>query len=132
MTILIVRLRLIGDVVLTTPLLHALKRRYPDAQLTYVVEPAAAPVLRGNPHLSNIVVAPKRRGLSRLRDDIAIARGCGVSISTLPSICTAARGRHGSRGRAARRCASDTGSRAARGCTRMSCRDRVTMRRARQ
>jgi lipopolysaccharide heptosyltransferase II len=74
MTILLVRLRLIGDVVLTTPLLGALKRRYPDAQLTYVVEPAAAPVLRGNPHLTNIVVVPKRRGLSRLRDDVAIAQ----------------------------------------------------------
>jgi lipopolysaccharide heptosyltransferase II len=67
-------LRLIGDVVLTTPVVRALKRHYPEAELTYVVEPAAAPVVRGNPHLANIVVVPKRRGLGRLRDDIAIAR----------------------------------------------------------
>ena len=46
MKILLVRLRLIGDVVLTTPLLRALKRTYPDAQLTYLVEPEAAPVVR--------------------------------------------------------------------------------------
>jgi lipopolysaccharide heptosyltransferase II len=72
--ILLVRLRLIGDVVLTTPLLRALKRTYPDAQLTYLVEPAAAPVVRGNPHLTRVVVAPKRRGLARLRDDLAVAR----------------------------------------------------------
>lgn len=74
MRILIVRLRLIGDVVLTTPLLGALRRQYPEAQLTYVVEPAAAPVVRGNPHLTNIVVVPKRRGVARLADDLRTAR----------------------------------------------------------
>ena len=73
MNILLVRLRLIGDVVLTTPLLRALKRRYPDARLTYLVEPAAAPVVRGNPHLTSIVVVPKHHGVVRLRDDLAIA-----------------------------------------------------------
>ena len=74
MKILLVRLRLIGDVVLTTPLLRALKRKYPDAQLTYLVEPAAAPVVRGNPHLANVVLVPKRRGLARVRDDMSMAR----------------------------------------------------------
>ena len=74
MKILIVRLRLIGDVVLTTPLLRALRRKHPGAQLTYLVEPAAAPIVRGNPNLTNIVVVAKRRGLARLRDDVSIAR----------------------------------------------------------
>ena len=74
MRILLVRLRLIGDVVLTTPLLRALKRKYHDAQLTYLVEPAAAPVVLGNPHLSQVVLVPRRRGVARLRDDLAIAR----------------------------------------------------------
>ena len=73
MKILLVRLRLIGDVVLTTPLLRALRRRYPDARLTYLVEPAAAPVVGGNPHISDLIVVPKRRGLARLRDDLSIA-----------------------------------------------------------
>jgi lipopolysaccharide heptosyltransferase II len=72
--ILLVRLRLIGDVVLTTPLLRALRRTHPGAQLTYLVEPAAAPVVRGNPNLTNIVLVPKRRGLARVRDDVSIAR----------------------------------------------------------
>jgi len=72
--ILLVRLRLIGDVVLTTPLLRALRRKHPGAQLTYLVEPAAAPVVRGNPNLTSIVLAPKRRGLARVRDDVSIAR----------------------------------------------------------
>ena len=72
--ILLVRLRLIGDVVLTTPLIHALRRRYPDARLTYVVEAAAAPVVRGNRNLSDIVVVGRTRGLARVRDDLLLAR----------------------------------------------------------
>jgi len=43
MRILLIRLRQIGDVVFTTPAVHALRRRFPDAHLSYVVEPAAAP-----------------------------------------------------------------------------------------
>jgi lipopolysaccharide heptosyltransferase II len=74
MKVLLVRLRLIGDVVFTTPLIRALRRHLPDAELTYLVEPPAAPVLRGNPHLHGLIVAPKRRGLARLRDDFSTAR----------------------------------------------------------
>jgi lipopolysaccharide heptosyltransferase II len=73
MKILLARLRLIGDVAFTTPLLRRLRRRYPDAQLTYLVEPAAAPIVRGNPHIDQLIVAPRRRRLRRLRDDAALA-----------------------------------------------------------
>src|SRR5262245_44274092 len=73
MKILLVRLRLIGDVVFTTPLLRGLKRRFPEAQLTYLVEPSAAPVLERNPHISELIVVPRPRGLSRLRDDYSLA-----------------------------------------------------------
>jgi predicted lipopolysaccharide heptosyltransferase III len=72
--ILLVRLRLIGDVVFTTPLVHALRRHYPDAHIAYLVEPSAAPVLRGNPHLNDLIVAPRRRGSGRLLDDLALAQ----------------------------------------------------------
>ena len=51
MRILVIRLRLIGDVVFTTPLLPALKDHYPGSHLTYLVEQAAAPVVHGNPHV---------------------------------------------------------------------------------
>jgi ADP-heptose:LPS heptosyltransferase len=61
-------------VVFTTPLVRGLRRAFPDAQLTYVVEPAAAPVVRGNPHLDEVIVVPRRRGLARVRDDVALAR----------------------------------------------------------
>lgn len=73
MKILLVRLRLIGDVMFTTPLLRALKRAYPQARLTYLVEADAAPVVRHNPHVDEVIVAPRRRGLKRVADDVALA-----------------------------------------------------------
>ena len=59
MKILLVRLRQIGDVVFTTPAVRAIHRRFPDARLTYLVEPAAAPVVVGNPHLDDVIIAPR-------------------------------------------------------------------------
>ncbi len=74
MEILLVRLRLIGDVVFTTPLIRALRLNYPTSRLTYLVEPAAAPVVAGNPHLSGIMTVPHSRGWRRVRDDLSTAR----------------------------------------------------------
>lgn len=73
-SILLVRLRLVGDVVFTTPVIAALRRRYPEARIVYVVENAAAPIVAGNPHLNDVIIAPHRRGLGRLADDWALAR----------------------------------------------------------
>jgi predicted lipopolysaccharide heptosyltransferase III len=72
--ILIVRLRLIGDVVFTTPVIGALRRRFPDARLVYLVEAQAAPIVAGNPHLSDVIVVPRRRGWRRVVDDVRLAR----------------------------------------------------------
>jgi ADP-heptose:LPS heptosyltransferase len=72
--ILLIRLRLIGDVVFTTPAIRALRRRFPDARLSYLVEPEALPVVRGNSHLDDVIVAPRAHGLARVRADLALAR----------------------------------------------------------
>lgn len=58
----------------TTPVIRALRRRYPDAEITYVVEEAAAPVVARNPHLTGVVAIRRSRGLARLGDDWALAR----------------------------------------------------------
>ena len=63
--ILLIRLRLIGDVVFTTPLVGALKRTFPESRLTYLVEREAAPVVTGNPHLADVIVVPRTRGMAR-------------------------------------------------------------------
>ena len=74
MRILLVRLRQIGDVVFTTPAVHALRQRFPDAHLSYVVEPAAAPIVIHNPHLNQVIVAPRARGARGLLDDLALGQ----------------------------------------------------------
>ena len=74
MKILLLRLRLIGDVVFTTPLIRALRRAYPAANIVYLVEREAAPVVQHNPHLDDIIIAPRTRGIRRIADDLALAR----------------------------------------------------------
>ena len=74
MNILLIRLRLIGDVVFTTPAIAALRRRFPEARLTYLVEPAAEPVVRHNPHLDDVIVVERPRGLARVGYDLRLAR----------------------------------------------------------
>ncbi len=65
---------MIGDVVFTTPAIRAVRRRFPDCHLAYVVEPEAAPVVEGNPHLDDVIVAVRPRGLARLKADAALGR----------------------------------------------------------
>ena len=72
MRVLLVRLRLIGDVVFTTPVIRALRRAYPGAHLAYLVEPAAAPVVRHHPDLDEVILAPRTRGWQRMRDDLRL------------------------------------------------------------
>jgi lipopolysaccharide heptosyltransferase II len=71
--ILLVRPRLIGDVILTTPAIRAIRRRFPDAELIYLVESLAAPVVAVNPHLTEVLVVEYRRGWDRFRDDVRMA-----------------------------------------------------------
>ena len=74
MKVLLVRLRLIGDVVFTTPALRALRRSQPGPHLTYLVEHGAAPVVETLPELDEVVAIAHVRGWRRLRDDLRLAR----------------------------------------------------------
>jgi lipopolysaccharide heptosyltransferase II len=65
-------LREIGDVVFTTPAIRGLRQRFPDAHLSYIVEPAAAPVVERNPHLNQVIVSRGRRGFAGFVDDLAL------------------------------------------------------------
>ena len=53
--VLLVRFSSIGDILLTTPLVRALRRRHPAAQLIYVTKRAMAPLVADNPHLSQVI-----------------------------------------------------------------------------
>jgi ADP-heptose:LPS heptosyltransferase len=74
MKILLIRLRLVGDVVFTTPIIGAVRAQFPDAHIAYLVEPLAADVVEGNPHLNEIILAPPTRGLARLAGDVQLGR----------------------------------------------------------
>jgi heptosyltransferase II len=74
LNILLIRLRLIGDVVFTTPAVRALREAFPDARMTYVVEEYAAPIVQDNPHLDRVLVMPPTTGWARLSQDLTLAQ----------------------------------------------------------
>src|SRR2546428_11368408 len=53
--ILCVRFSSIGDVLLTTPLVRALHRRHPDAELYFVTKRAMASLVVENPYLDRVI-----------------------------------------------------------------------------
>jgi ADP-heptose:LPS heptosyltransferase len=64
--ILVVRRDNIGDLLCTTPLLSALRRRYADAWIGVLTNSYAAPVLAGNPDIDEILVYDKGKHLASL------------------------------------------------------------------
>jgi heptosyltransferase-1 len=66
--ILIVRLSAIGDLVMASPLIGALKGTWPQARLTWLVEETSKAVLEANPRLDEILVWPRGRWRKLLRE----------------------------------------------------------------
>ncbi len=58
---LVIQLRQLGDILLTTPVLRAIKAEYPHAVVDFLVDPMGKLVLPGNPHLRDIHYLPKER-----------------------------------------------------------------------
>ena len=54
--------------------MRALRRRFPDASISYIVEPHAAPVVAHNPHIDEVIVAPRAAGGRGLVADLALGR----------------------------------------------------------
>ena len=65
--ILIVRLRSIGDTVLTTPSLFALRRFVPQAQIHILLEDWVAPVLDGSDLVDRVITLPRDSTSARAR-----------------------------------------------------------------
>lgn len=62
--ILIVRTDRIGDVVLTTPAIKAIRQAYPMSRISVLVAPSTAPLVQGNPYIDEVLV-DERGGLHR-------------------------------------------------------------------
>jgi ADP-heptose:LPS heptosyltransferase len=60
--ILLIRLRRIGDVVMTTPAVAAIKRALPGASISYVIEEPFRRLVEGNPHIDRVIAIPAKQG----------------------------------------------------------------------
>ncbi len=70
----------VGDSLLATPALRALKSRHPDSNLAVLVEPQVARVFQNLPYIDNIVVCAKSPNALRLA---RLARSWGTPAATV-------------------------------------------------
>ncbi|MCK9419343.1 MAG: lipopolysaccharide heptosyltransferase II [Nitrospirae bacterium] len=80
MKILFIKLSAIGDVVQTLPALEAIKKLYPDSEITWVVEEAAAGILEGHPLIGRLLISRRRTWFRMLRNPLKVVRGIGDII----------------------------------------------------
>ena len=64
--ILVTRLRFMGDVILTTPLLASLRDAYPHASITYCAETPFVDLLKNHPNVDNILELDRKKTKSTL------------------------------------------------------------------
>jgi len=75
--ILVVQTAFLGDVVLTTPLLQALRLKYPEAHLALLTTPAGTEILRGFPALDEIISFDKRQREQGIQATLRLAQKLG-------------------------------------------------------
>jgi heptosyltransferase III len=89
--VLVVAMRRLGDVLLTTPLIHSVKRAFPAASIDALVFAGTEGILSGNPDLAGVIAVPERpslgQSLSLLRPlgryDLALSTQTGDRPTTL-------------------------------------------------
>ena len=64
--ILVIQLRQVGDVLLTTPALKVLRGHYPHSRISFLTETGPSALLRGNPHLDALIT--RKRSNTLLED----------------------------------------------------------------
>lgn len=81
--ILVIALRRIGDVLLTTPLIRSLRRAWPEASLEALVFSDTTGILNGNPDLDRVIVADPNAGAMQSAMLAArLARRYALAVST--------------------------------------------------
>jgi len=63
----IIRLSSIGDIVLTTPLVRALRNKYPKSRIDFFIKNEYAELLSTNPHLNNVISFDHDAGFGELQ-----------------------------------------------------------------
>jgi len=95
--ILIIRTDRVGDVILSTPVIKALRAAYPHAYIAIVVRPYTRAIVEGNPNLDEVIIYDKdsqekswgaaflfSRALARKRFDLAVALNPGNRSNLIP------------------------------------------------
>jgi lipopolysaccharide heptosyltransferase II len=72
--VLVIRLRSIGDTVLCTPTLRALRRHLPEARIDVLLEDWVAPLLEGSETVDSVIPIPAS-GIGRIRTAMDLRRG---------------------------------------------------------
>jgi len=67
MNILIVKLSAIGDVIHTLPALAALRKLYPDANITWAIEEASSDLITDHPYLDKVIISRRKRWIDDLK-----------------------------------------------------------------
>ena len=67
MNILIVKLSAIGDVIHTLPSLAALRKLYPEANITWVIEDASSDLISDHPYLDRVIVSHRKQWINDLK-----------------------------------------------------------------
>lgn len=81
--ILVVALRRLGDVLLTTPLIASLRSAWPDATIEALVFADTAGILAGNPDLNGVIAMPARRSFAQsLSLAVKLWRRYDLAVST--------------------------------------------------
>lgn len=85
--ILILQTAFIGDVILTTPLIKALRISYPQAEIQFLTIPTSHNVLETNPHLKKIWIYDKRvvdKGVLGFLKIVKKLRGEAIDLAIVP------------------------------------------------
>jgi len=72
--ILVIRLDRLGDVILSTPVLQALRQRFPHAFIAMMVRPACEEVIRGNSSLNEVILYDKDGAHHSVQRSLRFAR----------------------------------------------------------
>ncbi|HET9984609.1 MAG TPA: glycosyltransferase family 9 protein [Longimicrobiales bacterium] len=73
--ILLIQMKWMGDVILTTPAIRLLRRAYPDARIDLLTRPPGAAAVEGNPYLDEVLVFRRgRENTARMVRELARRR----------------------------------------------------------
>ncbi|OQY09771.1 MAG: lipopolysaccharide heptosyltransferase II [Fusobacteriia bacterium 4572_132] len=85
--ILIIHTAFIGDIVLSTPLIRAIKEKYKNSEIYYLTTPSGKAILKNNPNLKKIISYDKNgkdKGIKKLFDLIKVIKEERFDIAIIP------------------------------------------------